>query len=113
MMFNRHEKCHIKSPNLADSYNNEISGSMTALENDQLASSSLVETSSAEDQLLRHCCPDTTDPWFQKHGVKGFLDWELLAEDMPADRWFLASSYPTLPQLSPRGEARNLAKVNR
>lgn len=51
------------------------------------------------------------DPWFQKHGVNGFLRYELLVEDMPADRWILGPPPPTLPKLSPRSDARSMAKV--
>lgn len=52
------------------------------------------------------------DPWFQKHGVKGFLDWKLLWEDVPPEKFCLGSSFPGyFVQRSPRSEARSLAKV--
>ncbi len=55
--------------------------------------------------------PGTYDPWFEKYGWKGFLDWKTLREDVPADRWILGSAWPGLPQLSPRSEARSMAQV--
>jgi hypothetical protein len=64
------------------------------------------------DKHIEHRAPGTYDPWFEKHGVKGFLSWDLLREDMPDDRYILGSSFPTLQQLSPRSEARKMAKVN-
>lgn len=51
------------------------------------------------------------DPWFQKHGVKGFLDWNLLWEDVPNDKFCLGPKFPGHVLRSPRSEARSLAKV--
>ncbi len=60
---------------------------------------------------LEHRTPGTYDPWFEKYGWKGFLDWKTLREDVPEDRWILGSAWPGLPQLSPRSEARSMAQV--
>jgi len=64
------------------------------------------------DEHVEHRTPGTYDPWFEKHGVKGFLSWDLLREDMPDDGYILGSSFPVFQQLSPRSEARRIAKVN-
>lgn len=65
----------------------------------------------AETRNLELRCSGITDPWFKKHGVKGFLSSELLAEDVPADLFILGSPIQTALQLSPRSEARSLTRV--
>ncbi|KAF7503268.1 hypothetical protein GJ744_004026 [Endocarpon pusillum] len=63
-----------------------------------------------DNRHLEHRAPGTYDHWYEKYGWKGFLDWNILREDVPADRWILGSAWPGLPQFSPRSEARIMAQ---
>jgi hypothetical protein len=90
-------------------------GSSTTLTTSSISVTPDVDRSVSQVHAVEYAeyrTPGTYDPWFEKHGVKGFLSWDLLREDMPEDRYILGTSFPVFQQLSPRSEARRMAKVN-
>jgi hypothetical protein len=99
-----------------DTEDTKVANDVHSAEMNSQQTQSLVDSSGDEksDKMKSQANdqPSFSDPWFQKHGVKGFQRWDLLTEDMPADRLILGSSYRGVPQLSPRSEARSLAQVN-
>lgn len=106
-------------PAESSSTSNQLDKTTSTVPNPDTSTSAVPEVNKAASEVhpdnrhLEHRAPGTYDPWYEKYGWKGFLDWDILREDVPADRWILGSSWPGLPEFSPRSEARSMAQVGK